>query len=79
MTWRILPLSGKYYGTIIENSISYERIEIWNNTPNSIDEVSERQYEEYGGDFEGNFDHTESKRDFELAVVIMDILNKLDK
>jgi hypothetical protein len=74
MTWKIKPLSGKYYGTEIEGD-NGDSICIWTpfSTPVSTRELEGGWDEEYG------IDHCESQKDYEYALVICEALNKMEK
>lgn len=74
MTWKIKPLSGKYYGTEIEND-NGDRICIWTSFSTH---VSVRELEK-GWDEDCGYDHYESQKDYEYALVICDVLNKMEK
>ena len=68
--WYIKPLNGKYYGTEITDGDNV--IEVWTGYTGK---VSEREIEEGWTDDYG-FDHVESDRDYKIACVICDALNK---
>lgn len=68
--WFIKPLNGKYYGTDVTDGSNV--ITVWTGYTGK---VSEREIEEGWTDDYG-FDHVESDRDYKIACVILDALNK---
>ena len=75
MTWRIKPLSGEYYGTLVEHVETADMICVWTSAsmPVSVRELEGGWDEEYG------IDHCESQKDYEYALVICEALNKMEK
>ena len=77
MKAKILPLEGKYYGTIVE--ITYKgykyQIELWGDADF---EPSERELAKWGGkdDFEICDSHFESKITYELAKLLVNLINQ---
>jgi hypothetical protein len=70
--WCIEPLDGKYYGTKITKGRNC--IEVWTGYTGK---VSQRELDD-GWDEEYGFDHVESDRDYKLACIICEALNKED-
>lgn len=68
--WRIQPLNGKYYGTLVSDGI--KALVVWTGYTGK---VSEREIAE-GWTDEHGFDHVESDRDYKIACIIRDALNK---
>jgi hypothetical protein len=68
--WFIEPLKGKYYGTEITNGSDV--IKVWTGYTGKVSqrELDEGWNEEYG------FDHVESDKDYKLACIICEALNK---
>lgn len=68
--WYVKPLKGKYYGTRITNG--EHLIEVWTGHTGRVSEreIAEGWTDEYG------FDHVESDRDYKIACIICDALNK---
>jgi hypothetical protein len=68
--WTIKPLKGKYYGTLVTDGEEY--VVVWTGYTGK---VSEREIEA-GWTDDCGFDHIESDRDYKIACVICDALNK---
>ena len=70
--WIIQPLSGKYYGTLVTDGV--KSLVIWTGYTGKVSEreIAEGWTDDYG------FDHVESDRDYKIACVICDALNKED-
>jgi hypothetical protein len=68
--WFIEPLEGKYYGTKVSNGS--DLIEVWTGYTGKVSqrELDGGWTEEYG------FDHVESDKDYKLAYIICEALNK---
>jgi hypothetical protein len=68
--WFIEPLEGKYYGTKVRNG--RDLIEVWTGYTGKVSqrELDDGWTEEYG------FDHVESDKDYKLACIICEALNK---
>lgn len=68
--WYIEPLNGKYYGTKVTNGQQF--IEVWTGYTGTVSEreIADGWTEEYG------FNHVESDRDYKIACIICDALNK---
>ena len=73
MTWKIKPLKGKYYGTIVENTETGEEINIWLGFVGDY-RASEREIQE-GWEAGDGYDHVELQRSYVAAVLICDVLN----
>ena len=72
MTWKLEPLKGKYYGTKVWNDETDELIEVW---LSSVLKASEREIED-GWEEEHGYDHVESQRSYEAAMIICEALNE---
>ena len=68
--WYVESLKGKYYGTRVTNG--EQSIVVWTGYTGK---VSEREIED-GWTEEYGFDHVESDKDYKIACVIRDALNK---
>lgn len=70
--WIIQPLNGKYYGTLVSDGV--KSLVIWTGYTGKVSEreIAEGWTDDYG------FDHVESDRDYKIACVICDVLNKED-
>lgn len=77
MTWSIKPLEGKYYGTIILDSLTGDEIKLWISDHFAKPFASEREIKN-GWTPEDGHDHVESVRDYEYAQVIVDALNNYE-
>ena len=68
--WYIEPLKGKYYGTHVTDGELH--IQVWTGYTGKVSEreVAEGWTEDYG------YDHVESDRDYKIACIIRDALNK---
>ncbi len=71
--WILKPLQGKYYGTIVSNTETGDRIEVWlsmqGNYKPSEREIDNGWVEEYG------YDHVEIQSSYEAAKKIVKALN----
>lgn len=68
--WYIKPLKGKYYGTVITNGD--QSITVWTGYTGKVSdrELAAGWTDDYG------FDHVESDRDYKIACIIYNALNK---
>lgn len=68
--WCVEPLNGKYYGTRVTDG--KRLIEVWTGYTGKVSqrELDEGWTEDYG------FDHVESDKDYQIALVICEALNK---
>lgn len=74
MTWKLEPLKGKYYGTRVINDWTGELIIIWLDLED-YGKVSIREIED-GWEEEHGYDHVESQRSYEAAMIICEALNE---
>ena len=74
MTWKLEPLQGKYYGTRIVNDWTDDDIVIWLAFQEDC-KVSDRELER-GWDAQHGYDHVESQRSYEAAMIICEALNE---
>lgn len=72
MTWKLEPLKGKYYGTRVINDWTGELIIVWLDLEYK---VSDRELEK-GWQEDQGFDHVESQRSYEAAMIICEALNE---
>lgn len=73
----VMPLEGKHYGTLIEDTESDLTLTIWVGFKKyTTDEVSPRELEA-GWYYDLGYDHVESVYDIESAQAVCDKLNEL--
>lgn len=74
MTWKIEPLTGKYYGTQISNEDTGETVKVWfgfvGNYKPSEREISQGWHPDMG------YDHVELQRSYDAAAIICKALNE---
>lgn len=68
--WYVEDLDGKYYGTTVTNG--EQLIKIWTGYTGKVSEreIAEGWTDDYG------FDHVESDRDYKIACILCNALNK---
>ena len=75
MYWKVKPLAGKYYGTVVENTDTGAEFRLWLGMETDDYAPSERELAN-GWDKELGYDHVELQKCYIAACIYADSLNQ---